>query len=69
LLLLLPPAAAAISLPPQKIKDKYKPAAADLRAYKQAKAEGKLDEYWAARADLLKDLTGSAAPPTVAATS
>jgi hypothetical protein len=51
----------------QKIKDKYNPAAADLRAYKRAKAEGKLDEYWASRGDVLRDLTGSAEPPVVAA--
>jgi hypothetical protein len=58
-----------LSPPPllQKIKDKYNPGAADLRAYQQAKAEGKLSEYWASRGDLLKDLTGSAEPPVVAA--
>lgn len=51
----------------QKIRDKYNPAAVDLREYQKAKAEGKLDEYWASKGDLLKELTGSSAPPVVAA--
>lgn len=48
----------------QKIRDKYEPGAADLRAYKRAKAEGRLAEYWAERGETLRQLTGSAEPPT-----
>jgi hypothetical protein len=51
----------------QKIRDKYAPAAADLRAYKKAKAEGRLEQYWAERGETLRQLTGSAEPPTAAA--
>jgi len=51
----------------QKIRDKYTPAAVDLREYQKAKAEARLDEYWASKGDLLKELTGSSAPPVVAA--
>lgn len=53
----------------QKIRDKYEPGAADLRAYKKAKAEGKLQEYWAERGETLRQLTGSAEPPTATTTS
>ncbi|KAF8057271.1 SAT2 [Scenedesmus sp. PABB004] len=51
----------------QAIKDKYSPDEADLRAFRRAREEGTLDAYWAARAERLRELTGSAAPPPVAA--
>lgn len=59
----------ALACSRQRIKDKYNPGAADLEAYKRAAAEGRLAEYWAAQADRLKELTGSSAPPVVAASS
>ena len=51
----------------QAIKDKYNPMEADRRAYREARAAGRLEEYWAARAQKLKEITGSAEPPTAAA--
>eukprot|EP00879_Flechtneria_rotunda_P002480 GHRR01002678.1.p1 GENE.GHRR01002678.1~~GHRR01002678.1.p1 ORF type:complete len:353 (+),score=142.73 GHRR01002678.1:191-1249(+) len=51
----------------QAIKDKYNPNDADLRAYYAAKAQGRLAEYWAARTDKLKQLTGDSTPPTALA--
>lgn len=51
----------------QAIKDKYNPMEADRRAYREARAAGRLEEYWAARAKKLKEFTGSAEPPTAAA--
>lgn len=50
----------------QKIKDKYNPNDADMRAFRAAKASGKLDEYWAQNAEKLKLLTGDSAPPELA---
>jgi hypothetical protein len=52
---------------PQKIKDKYNPGAADLRAYQAAKAEGRLAEYWAGQGERLKAITGDASPPVALA--
>jgi hypothetical protein len=43
----------------QAIRDKYDPKGADLRAFKEAKATGQLDAYWAGRRDALRRLTGS----------
>lgn len=51
----------------QKIKDKYNPRDADLKAFRAAKASGRLDEYWAQNAEKLKMMTGDSTPPTVAA--
>eukprot|EP00878_Enallax_costatus_P001889 GHUV01002048.1.p1 GENE.GHUV01002048.1~~GHUV01002048.1.p1 ORF type:complete len:362 (+),score=135.85 GHUV01002048.1:212-1297(+) len=51
----------------QKIKDKYNPDDVDLRAFRAAKAAGRLDEYWAQNAEKLKMLTGDSAPPAVVA--
>ena len=38
-----------------------------MREFKKAQAEGKLEQYWASRGDLLKRMTGSSEPPVVAA--
>lgn len=42
------------------ILDKYRPAEADRRAYREAKAAGKLDQYFAARAAHLQREFGDA---------
>jgi hypothetical protein len=47
----------------QAIKDKYNPSAADLRAYREAKAAGQLEAYWAGRREALKRMGGSDALP------
>jgi hypothetical protein len=47
----------------QAIKDKYAPNDADLRAFRAAKAAGRLDEYWAQQAERLRELTGNSAAP------
>ncbi|WIA42355.1 hypothetical protein OEZ86_008364 [Tetradesmus obliquus] len=47
----------------QAIKDKYAPNDADLRAFRAAKAAGRLEEYWAAQAGKLRELTGDGAAP------
>ncbi|KAF6263975.1 hypothetical protein COO60DRAFT_266166 [Scenedesmus sp. NREL 46B-D3] len=51
----------------QAIKDKYAPNDADVRAFKAAKAAGRLAEYWAQQADKLRELTGDSAAPVAAA--
>lgn len=51
----------------QAIRDKYDPKGADLRAYKEAKAAGQLDAYWAGRKEALRRITGSDELPRAAA--
>ncbi len=47
--------------------DKYQPDQVDLRNFKRAAKEGRLDEYWASHADQLERLTGSREPPKIGA--
>lgn len=51
----------------QRIIDKYEPTLADLRAFRQARANGTLDQYWEERREVLLKLTGSAQPPPLGA--
>ncbi len=45
----------------QAVKDRLEPMEADRRAYQRAKAEGRLDEYWAApgREETYRNIVGA----------
>jgi hypothetical protein len=51
----------------QAIMDKYDPGGADLRAFREAKASGQLDAYWAGRREALRRMGGSDELPGAAA--